>query len=240
MKRAEDAVRAINKNGALLVFPINNKKEPSSLWYKFYPRTRMRWEWDEHGDNRLSGLWLLRSTLSLSREVVYTKWYRGRATFLSRRLFVAMLAGLQAVAEVKTTLSRNALEILEILEIDSPMSTKALKTACGLRGRSNEAAYESALKELWSRLQIVAFGEVDEGAFPSLAIGATSRIFEDLVVKAKQLQSSGKVEAALLAELSADSPFFKDYQKIRAGLIAPARQRKIPSVIMGKNFFRGR
>ncbi|WP_305809091.1 hypothetical protein, partial [Staphylococcus epidermidis] len=47
-----------------------------------------------------------------------------------------------------------------------------------------------ALQELWNRLLIVAFGEVDEGAFPSLAIGATKWIFEDLFREARELKVS--------------------------------------------------
>ncbi|MBS2027495.1 MAG: hypothetical protein JST54_06265 [Deltaproteobacteria bacterium] len=36
------------------------------------------------------------------------------------------------------------------------------------------------MKALWTRLLIVGAGEVDDGAFPSLAIGSTALLFEDL------------------------------------------------------------
>jgi hypothetical protein len=42
------AISKVNQRGMLLVYPINNKKEPSSLWSEFYPRSEMRWEWDEN------------------------------------------------------------------------------------------------------------------------------------------------------------------------------------------------
>lgn len=87
----KSAVKKINDRGALLVFPINNKKEPASLWSEFYPRTKMRWEWDDDGDNKVGDLWLLMKKLSDSRQVVYSKWYQGRATFFSRDLFTALL-----------------------------------------------------------------------------------------------------------------------------------------------------
>jgi len=34
-------------------FPLNNRKEPLSLWSAFYPRTPMRWEWMTTGDDRV-------------------------------------------------------------------------------------------------------------------------------------------------------------------------------------------
>src|SRR5687767_5530271 len=86
------AISRINKNGILLVFPINNRKEPKSLWSEFFPRTKMKWEWDETGDNRVGDLWMLMKRLSDCRQVVYSKWYQGRATFFSRELFVALLS----------------------------------------------------------------------------------------------------------------------------------------------------
>ena len=36
------------------------------------------------------------------------------------------------------------------------------------------------MRELWERLLIVGVGEVDDGAFPSLAVGATEVLFEEL------------------------------------------------------------
>jgi hypothetical protein len=53
------------------------------------------------------------------------------------------------------------------------------------------------MKELWSRLLIVGFGEVDEGAFPSLAVGATRLLFEPLYEEAKEL-APGEAGARLL------------------------------------------
>jgi len=176
----------IEKEGALLVFPIDNRPEPPSLWSRLYPRSEMRWEWDENGDDRVSKLWIAREALSRSGKVVYSKWYRGRATFFSRELFTNLLAARQVAqrfSDLRSSaveLSRTAITILEALEMDSPLSTKELKAETDLQGKYNERAYEKALKELWSRFLIVGFGEKDDGAFPSLRIGATKNLFEDL------------------------------------------------------------
>ena len=83
----QKAVTQINLHGILLVFPINNRDEPKSLWSEFYPRTKMRWEWDDSGDQKVSDMWSLMKRLSTTKQVVYSKWYQGRATFFSLELF---------------------------------------------------------------------------------------------------------------------------------------------------------
>lgn len=208
----KSAISAINKHGILLVFPIDNAIAPRSLWSVAHPRSKMLWEWDESGDDRVSKMWHLREELSRSRQVVYTKWYRGRATFFSREVFVAMLGKLLRHPSLTRSLSPNAKEILGILEIDSPLSTKALKRAAGLTGRLNEAAYSRALKELWSRLLIVGFGEVDEGAFPSLAMGASKILFEDLFEKAQGIDER-KADQVLADVFAAEPLAAKFYER---------------------------
>jgi hypothetical protein len=174
------AIKKINERGILLVFPIKNSKEPASLWSEFYPRSQMRWEWDDNADNKVATLWHLMKKLSASRKVVYAKWYQGRATFFSLQLYTALLTVVNAQGNSITSLSRSARDILDILEGDSPLSTRQLKKLTDLQGRDNEAQFQRAMKELFSRFLIVAYGEVDDGAFPSLAVGATRLLFEDL------------------------------------------------------------
>ncbi len=171
------ACEAIDKNGMLLVFPINNQKEPKALWHEFYPRSEMRWQWDEGGDDRVMKMWYGMKKLSKDKRVVYSKWYQGRATFFSREVFSALRSYL---APQRQRLSRQAQEMLEFLESDSPLSTKQLKKMTDLQGKDNERIYQKALKSLFQQLWIVGFGEVDDGAFPSLAVGAATLLYEDL------------------------------------------------------------
>jgi hypothetical protein len=185
------AVTHIQRNGALLVFPIKNRKEPKSLWSEFFPRKKMRWEWDETHDSGVGDLWVLMKRLSSSNQVVYSKWYQGRATFFSREVFCAML---QVMHPWQTApLSEAAQTIIEALDMDSPLSTKQLKQLTGLQGRLNEPEYNRALKMLFSRLLVVAYGEVDDGAFPSLAVGSTQVLFEDLWLEARSLKDADRV-----------------------------------------------
>ena len=229
------AISAIDRAGALLVFPMDNRKQPASLWSAFFPRTPMRWEWDESGDDRVSNLWHLRAELSTTRKVVYTKWFQGRATYLSRPLFVAMLRALNPNdAFLRAGLSSTAERILDILEAESPVSTKEVKRMADLVGRANEALYHRSLKELWSRLLIVAFGEVDDGAFPSLAIGSTRVLYEDLWREAFSVRP-GEAEERVAGLLSADNLFFRYFLKLKvaAGPKQKGRsgKKQIPGVV---------
>lgn len=204
------ALKAIQDRGIALVYPINNRRDPVSLWYELHPRTKMRWEWDEDGDNRVAELWRLREALSRSRECVYAKWYQGRATFFSRELFPYLVAYLNSQARLLSYDSRN---VLDVVLTDSPLSTKQLKEATSLQGKLNEALYNRAMKPLWETLQIVGFGEIDDSSFPSLAVGATESLFEDLWREAREISASD-AEKYLVKKLGDASLFLKQAKKI--------------------------
>lgn len=220
----KSAIAAINRMGALLVFPIDNRKEPASLWSHFYPRSEMRWEWDESGDDRVVNLWHLKTELSTTRKVVYSKWFRGRATYLSFELFGALLRALNPSGP-EYALSADARRILAILEAESPLSTKELKRLTGLQGRANERTYDKALGELWSRCLIVAFGEVEDGAFPSLAVGATRVIFEELWGNAFKLDVKDAVRK-IGDLLPQQNLFLRHFLKLKKAQAVPTSRGK--------------
>ena len=169
----------------------------------------MRWEWDSDGDNRVAQLWHLRTELSLCKDVVYSKWFRGRATLFSREVFRALLSVYgTASAPRGQYLNRQALEILENLEMESPLSTKQIKLATDLRGKIFEREYERAMKQLWHPGYTVAFGEVDDGAFPSLAVGASQVIFEELWEESKETNRDDAYQF-LSKKLGEESLFLK-------------------------------
>lgn len=210
--QAKKAIRKINENGILLVFPINNREEPNSLWAELHPRTKMRWEWTEDGDDKVGDMWLLMKHLSDKREVVYSKWYQSRATFFSRDLFAAMLCILKKTARHEH-LSFTARNLLDALESDSPLSTKELKKITDLRGRDNEPEYQRGMKALFNTMLIVAFGEVDDGAFPSLAVGSTELLYEDLSLQADEMKVS-KAQEIVDRYIPVGSLFRKYFDKI--------------------------
>lgn len=214
------AIKHINKHGVLLVFPVNNKKEPTSLWSVMYPRTKMRWEWSDDGDDKVARMWHLMKKLSDCRQVVYSKWYQGRATFFSRELFTALLNVLWSRADeekLRQGLSFTAREILDLLEMDSPQSTKELKKATELQRRDNESTYQRAMKELFLRFLVIAFGEVDDGAFPSLAVGATKTLYEDLWLAAQDLALEN-AQNTVDRYMPTGSLFRKQFEKTLLGL----------------------
>ena len=229
--KLSQVIDAINKHGMLLVFSIDNKPEPKSIWSVLYPKSVMRWEWDEDGDDRVHKLWHMREQLSRSGEVVYTKWFRGRATVFSKEAFTALLAGYMEAGSMGV--SARAREILEILALDSPQSTKSLRKTTGLTGKQNERLYEAALKELWTRLLIVGYGEIEDGAFPSLAMGATKAIFEDLHTKARNMDpaSSAKAREKLFASVPLARKF---YEKTVSTSPAKKKEPKQPKGKSGK------
>lgn len=188
-KKFNLAVQKINNKGILLVFPIKNAKEPSSLWSELYPRSAMNWEWSEDGDDRVMKMWGLMKQLSNCGEVVYSKWYKGRATFFSKELFIHLLAYTRQWRE-NSLWNSTTEEMYEIMQNDSPLSTKILKRYTGLVGKDFNAEYERSLKFLFQRLYIVSFGEVEDGAFPSSAIGATSLLFEDLWLESESVSDA--------------------------------------------------
>jgi len=230
-------LEAIEKHGCLLVYPMDNKKEPQSLWSVLYPRKKMLWDWNADGGEEISQLWHTRMEMSVEGKVVYAKWYRGRATFFSREVFKNMLAYLQTSVQTsldtmqtsdtenrldvenerpttKPKLSFQSQEALEVLQMDSPQSTPKLKRAMDLRGRDNESIFNRALKPLWNYLYIVGFGEEEDSSFPSLNMAATEHVFEDLWLESQKI-SSAKAQTFLLKKLGADNLFYKYAEKLK-------------------------
>ena len=145
----------------------------------------MRWDWDSGADQRVIDLWFLREELARRQEVIYGKYYRGRATAFSKKYFLNLLATVGTdLSDLKDPVSKN---ILEALEIDSPLSTKQLREVTGLKGKLLESSFHKSVKNLWQRFALVGIGEVDDGALPSLAHGATSVVFEEIWNQSKEI-----------------------------------------------------
>lgn len=210
----QTAKKRVEEHGILLVYPIENRPEPRSLWSEAHGDEPMRWEWDNEGDRRVHDLWHLRERLASSKEVVYAKWYRGRATFFAKPVFEAMLATLRAEADLTRSLPSSSRGLLDAVLDDSPLSTRVLKQRAELVGRENERAFTKGMDELWSRMLIVGAGEVDDGAFPSLLVGATELLFEDLWLGSAKLT---RQHTALLDDVFERAPLFgKVFEKARA------------------------
>lgn len=202
-------ILSVDKNHWLLVFPLPLKKEPLSVWHILHPRSVMRWEWDETGDGRVVQLWHLRRRLAESHRVVYSKWFRGRATLLSLETFQKLWV---YFASERERLSGEAREILDLLEMESPLSTKDIRRGTDLGGKINEKRYVAAMKELWRTMAIVGVGEIDDGAFPSLAHAASHVIFEDICRQAENNDDAASAKHWLQTNIP--SPLFQRQLKV--------------------------
>jgi len=200
------ARKIVDRLGIALVYPIPKRPEIPSLWSQLYPKSAMSWSWDADADPRVAEVWQLREALARSGEVAYAKWFRGRATLFSLPVFHALLGAIARVGDPRLGLSSDALAILEALHERSPLSTKELRSAVGLKGREHERAFTAAMKALWERLLVVGVGEVDDGAFPSLAVAATELMFEDLWTARGEPPESG---AWKLTQLLNRQPLFQ-------------------------------
>ena len=214
---------AILHRGALLIFPVQNKKEPPSVWAEFFPKTEMKWEWDDSADNRVVQLWHIKTELPSTGKVIYTKWYQNKATALAPDVWSALAAILSPPGSEKEGLSREARTLLDVLESDSPLSSKVLKKTAGMSGAQSKH-YDRGMRELWARCLVVALGEVDDGAFPSLEIGASSVVQESLWRKSRSLSVTEAVQL-LQKRLGKESYFLQEC--IRLKKKAPAAQTRI-------------
>jgi len=171
----------------------------------------MRWVWDPSADNRVVQLWDLRERLSRTKKVVYIKWFQNRATFFSLEVFAAMLSVFHRGDPSQPQLSENVSTLLDVLVDNSPQTTKALKRGMKAEFGWSVKEYDHAMKELWHRGLIAGCGEVDDGAFPSLNVGATELLFEEIWEKShtKNLESHLIVIEKFLPDGSPWQKYFK-------------------------------
>lgn len=224
---SKKAKRLVDELGICLVYPIANKPEPPSLWNALWPNSKMDWSWDSGADDRVAELWHLRARLAESHDVAYGKWFKGRATFFSLPVFHALLGRICETGDPYADLSRAAHDILALLRERSPLSTKLLRQEAGLRGKPHDRTFNQAMKMLWSRLLIVGVGEVEDGAFPSLAVGATELLFEDAWLSRAKV--SGDSRKRLDEALRRSKAFEKEHDRVLGDLRATELRPKSPA-----------
>ncbi len=204
------------------MFPVKDKDDPPSLWQSLYPRSKMRWDWDETGDDRVVNLWHLMKELSVSGQVIYSKWYQNRATFFSKTVFQQMLTHFHNNFQIRKNLYPEAKTIYRILCEDSPVSTKEIKSAADLRGKMFESLYNRSMKQLFQRGLIVSYGEKDDGAFPSAMMGSTELLFEEIYRQATESREATNRHP--FTESLKDSPaLLRQLKKIEDSLVSTTR-----------------
>lgn len=224
----------VEEKGILLVYPLQNRAFPRSIWSALYPRSKMNWDWDVTGDDRVVELWQMREELSREDGILYAKWFQGRATFFSARVASALIAAYQTRNRNEASYSQEARDISKILAMDSPMSTKEIKKQSGLQGRALESTYQKAMKELWLGLSICGRGEVHDSSFPSLAVGLTSSLHPEIWERAKKIETYegiGLVESTI----KKDESMLKFFRRHLPNPEGASANRASASVAKGKS-----
>lgn len=198
-------LQSINKAGVLLIFPIQNKDEPDSVWAHTYPRSKMIWDWTRDTDPKVDRIRAVLWDLVDEEKIILTKWYRDKPTIFSEDSFLYMLAYLRSAKKFQM---RETKKVLDTLEIDSPQATQELKEACGLRGSHFKSDYNQAMRELWHRLLIVEHGEVKISHLPSTTIGSTEKTFGDIWERSLSINKKD-AEKFLISKLNPENIFFK-------------------------------
>lgn len=174
------ALEHVEKVGRVAIFPEKNKKKSSiiSLWELFFPRTKMKWEWDDSADNRVVKLWWLKNEIAQTQKVLYGRFFGNRPILVSKNEARRTMAGLE-----RKPLSSLAREILSRLEDNSPQTKRMIGKSLRDDGwEITKGDFERALLSLQKQFLIVNLGdsEREKGPMPSTEYAALSLVFPDL------------------------------------------------------------
>jgi len=197
VKTADDAVRFIDAAGYCLLFPIKNVPLPS-LYYAM--ARRAPFTWDDYG----AKLWEWKDNLPRQRRAFYSKYFRGRGTFISIKLLPHFLAmestGLEAGDHGRMyaagRISADGCAVWEALDTHGPLATLELRHACKMDSKAGNKRYKRAILELSHALVVVHFGaEQETGAWASSRFELTARAFPKETVAARRLAPESAREA---------------------------------------------
>jgi hypothetical protein len=189
VKTAADAVKFIDAAGYCLLFPVKEAALPS-LYFAMARHAPL--EWDAYAVK----LWEWKDNFPRRRRAFYSKYFRGRATFISLKLLPHFLAmeGTGAVAGdhgrmyAAGRISADAGAIWETLDAQGPLATLELRHACKMDSKAGNQRYKRAMLELSRALVVVHFGvEQETGAWASSRFELTARAFPKQAAAARTI-----------------------------------------------------
>ena len=189
VKTAADAVKFIDAAGYCLLFPIKKTALPS-LYYAMARRATL--DWDAYG----AKLWEWKDNIPRRRRAFYSKYFRGRGTFISLKLlphFLAMegtgaVGGDHARMYAAGRISADACAIWETLDAQGPLATLELRHACKMGSKAGNKRYKRAMLELSRALVVVHSGtEQETGAWASSRFELTARAFPKQAAAARKI-----------------------------------------------------
>ncbi len=187
---AADAVRFIDSVGYCLLFPIRGLPLPS-LYYACARRECTAW------DKYCLRIWKWKDELGRRRRAFYTKYFKGRGTFLALKLlphFLAMERSTfgaegfdRAYAEGRITI--DARDAWKMLAAHGPLATLELRHACKMDSKAGNRRFKKAMLQL-SRLLIVfhSGAEQETESWASSRFELTARTFPAAIARAREIE----------------------------------------------------
>jgi hypothetical protein len=186
------AVKYIDATGCCMLFPVKNIPLPS-LYYAVTRRgLQGKWKWDKYS----TMVWRWKDELPRRRRAIYTKYFRGRGTFISLRFlpyFLAMQESAVAAGDHKRFYAQGRMHddcriIWEALEEHGPLATLELRNACKMDTKAGNVRFKRAILELQCMLIVVHFGaEQETNAWASGRYELTRRAFAKQAEEARQI-----------------------------------------------------
>jgi len=184
-----DAVRFIDAVGYCLLFPIKNLSLPS-LYYAVARRQPITW------DSYTEKIWEWKGSLGRQRRAFYTKYFKGRGTFISLKLLPHFLAMRDSAADASHAeafyragrISADARSIWEALAANGPLATLELRHACRMDSKPGNIRFKRAMASLQCLLIVFYSGaEQETAAWPSGRFELTAQAFPRQVRDARRI-----------------------------------------------------
>ncbi len=178
---AADAVRFIDSAGFCLLFPVKNVPLPS-LYCAMARGIPVSW------DKYTAKLWEWKDELPLRRRALYTKYFRGRGTFISRAMlpnFLALRGRPARISDYEAfyaagRVSHGAYTLWKTLAEHGPLATLELRHACKMDSKAGNTRFKKAILELQGLLVVTHFGaEQETEAWASNRLELIARAFPE-------------------------------------------------------------
>jgi hypothetical protein len=201
---AAEAVRFIDAVGFCLLFPIQGLPLPS-LYYACARRECTSW------DQYCLRIWKWKDEFGRQRRAFYSKYFKGRGTFISVKLLPHFLAteGSAYGAEdferayAAGRITVDARTVWAALAAHGPMATLELRHACKFETQAGNRRFKKAVLQLSRLLLVVHFGtEQETEAWASSRFELTARAFPAAMSGARRISQdeARRVLAAKYAE----------------------------------------
>lgn len=189
---AADAVRFIDTVGYCLLFPIRGLPLPS-LYFACARHECTTW------DRYCLLIWKWKDELGRKRRAFYSKYFRGRGTFISLAMlphFLALEASACGAGDygreyAAGRITADARTLWEALAEHGPLATLELRHACKLDSTAGNRRFKKAILELSRRLLVVHSGaEQETGSWASNRFELSAHAFPAAIASARKIDAA--------------------------------------------------